>query len=433
MIQTFGDYTLKEKIADGGMAEVFKGLKKGPLGFKKTVVLKKLLPYYCDREDFIKMLSDEARISSKLCHPNIVRTYDFLKVNNSYLLEMEYVNGRDLSQIMARARSKGYRIDPECALLIISEVLEGLSYAHKTIIHRDISPQNILISYAGEVKIADFGIALHPEKESRTRNGELKGKANYMPPEQIKRQKMDQRADIFAAGVVLHELITGSKPFERQTEYETLRAIAEDGDPEITLEGLCCKKGLIRILRRSLAKDRKRRFLSASQFQHEISMLLEAGKKRNVAYHLGKLMNDLFPKQKRTHIKIEKTPFINDLPQPHRGSSINLFTTFILAALILTLPSNIQIIPAKKIRAASTVPGLIEKKYRSGSISVNSHPWSRIYINGKEMGETPMNLEDLEPGVYVLNMVFPSGHNRIRKFAIKEGRQTVIFEKLSKK
>ncbi|MFY2560845.1 serine/threonine-protein kinase, partial [Corallococcus terminator] len=214
----FGRYTLLERIATGGMAEIYRARMTAVAGVTKPVVIKKILPGYADKSAFVSMFVNEARIAAGLSHGNIAQVFDFGEVGGQYFIAMEWVDGHPLSRVLRRAREKGlYTLPQPLALLVTVEVLEGLAYAHTRlddrgrplhIIHRDVSPQNVLLSFEGQVKLVDFGIARarlagHGESDE----AEAKGKYAYFAPEQARGRELDARADIFAAGTLLYETL----------------------------------------------------------------------------------------------------------------------------------------------------------------------------------------------------------------------------------
>ena len=214
----FGKYWLLERINVGGMAEVFKAKSYGVEGFEKLIAIKRILPSIAEDEDFITMFIDEAKIAVQLNHANIAQIFDLGKIDESYFIALEFVHGKDLRTIWDRHKRRGLRLPIPMSVYVISRVLEGLDYAHRkknaggeelNIVHRDVSPQNVLVAYEGEVKIIDFGIAKAANKASKTQAGILKGKFGYMSPEQVRGLPLDRRADIFSAGIILYELLTG--------------------------------------------------------------------------------------------------------------------------------------------------------------------------------------------------------------------------------
>jgi hypothetical protein len=233
----FGRYQLVERIAVGGMAEIYRGRMVGPGGFEKPVAIKKILPRLARDERFIRLLVNEAKINASLSHANIVQIHDLgLNEEGEYFLVLEYVHGRDLRAILEESRAQGLGISKECALFVVGEVCAALDHAHLMaapdgkplgLIHRDVSPANILCSYAGEVKLTDFGIAKQIEEASIV--GTLKGKFAYMSPEQARSGPLDQTTDLFSLGAILFELLLGCRLFDGPTDFETLQAVREAG------------------------------------------------------------------------------------------------------------------------------------------------------------------------------------------------------------
>jgi len=230
----FGKYYLIEKIAVGGMAEIYKAKTFGVDGFEKILVIKRILPHCAADKDFIQMLTDEAKLSVLLSHANIVQVFDLGKIGDDYFIAMEYIHGVNLRDVMYRCRELQKPMPQEISVYIISEICKGLDYAHRktsatgeplNIIHRDISPQNILLSYEGEVKIVDFGIAKAAMNISHTMAGILKGKIAYMSPEQAMGKTIDHRTDIFSAGILLYEALTNTKLFTGESQFEVLKKI----------------------------------------------------------------------------------------------------------------------------------------------------------------------------------------------------------------
>src|SRR5262245_26827807 len=216
------------------MAEVFRAKATGVEGFEKLVAIKRILPNIAEDDEFITMFIDEAKIAVQLTHANIAQIYDLGKIDDSYFIALEFVWGKDLRTIFERARKRGEILPIALSCYVISRICEGLDYAHRKrdaqgddlqIVHRDVSPQNLLVSYEGEVKIIDFGIAKAANKASKTQAGILKGKFGYMSPEQVRGLPLDRRSDIFSVGIVLYELLTGERLFLGESDFSTLEKV----------------------------------------------------------------------------------------------------------------------------------------------------------------------------------------------------------------
>lgn len=231
-----GRYTLKQKLATGGMAEVWLAEQSGVQGFTKSVVIKRILPGLADQPDFVRMFLDEARLLATLRHPNVVAVTDVGEDAGHYFMAMEYLPGKDLGEVFRRCREKGERLPLEVAARLVADVARGLHHAHTRldaagaplrIVHRDVSPQNILLTWDGVAHLIDFGVAWAARRDARTDAGVVKGKLGYMPPEQLEGSAVDARADQFALGIVLYELTTLSRLFARPSDAEVMRAVLE--------------------------------------------------------------------------------------------------------------------------------------------------------------------------------------------------------------
>lgn len=236
----FGKYKLIQPLAQGGMAEIFLAKQQGPAGYEKSVVIKRVLAHYSSNPDFVEMFLDEARLAALLSHPNIVQMFDFGEVDGSYYLSMEYLRGEDLHTLLRLAKKQNAAIPPQVAATVMASACDALHYAHNLttdegkplhIIHRDISPSNIFLTYQGQAKVLDFGIARAEGKVVQTAMGVIKGKISYMAPEQARGYPLDARVDVWALGVVLHELLTGARLFSRNSDVESFKALLDDPIP----------------------------------------------------------------------------------------------------------------------------------------------------------------------------------------------------------
>ena len=280
----FGQYEIIEKIASGGMAELYKARRTGVEGFQKIVAIKKILPHLADDDEFIGMFADEAKLAAQLNHPNIIHIYDLGKIQaGGYFIAMEHVDGRDLRSIEQSAGEHSVALPVPLAVYIASKVASALDYAHRrrdaegnelNIVHRDVSPQNILISYEGDIKLCDFGIAKAASKASKTLSGALKGKIQYMSPEQAWGRPIDRRSDLFSLGVVLHELLTGERLFRGDTDISVLEKVRSAEvippsrmNPEVPAN-------LDSVVLRALAKDPDDRYANASDMLRDLESVL---------------------------------------------------------------------------------------------------------------------------------------------------------------
>jgi eukaryotic-like serine/threonine-protein kinase len=279
----FGKYYLIERVATGGMAELFRAKLYGAGGFEKDLAIKKVLPQLSTDDAFVQMFMDEAMITVTLSHGNIVSVLDFGEMDGDYYLVMEFVDGVDLQSVIKKSQEIDSPIPPAIAGYIALQVCRGLDYAHRKvgpdgnpllIVHRDISPQNILISFEGEVKIVDFGIARAASRITSTQAGVVKGKLAYMSPEQIAGEIVDKRADVYSAGIFLYEMLTNSRPYEGSTPQETMALITRGAYEKAHKRNKKVDKKLSAVVRKSLERNPKKRYLTAGEMAADLSSYL---------------------------------------------------------------------------------------------------------------------------------------------------------------
>ena len=279
----FGRYQLLEKIGAGGMAEVFKARMKGEQGFEKIVAIKRIVPHMATNAEFVTMFVDEAKLAAQLNHNNITHIYDLGKVDAWHYIAMEYVEGKDLRTLLKLGKERGFPLPAELALFIAAKIANALDYAHRrpapdgselNLVHRDVSPQNILISDEGDIKLCDFGIAKAASKVSTTMSGALKGKLQYMSPEQAWGKRLDRRSDIFSLGSVLYEMLTGAPLFEGDTDMSVLESVREGEVAPPTSRGVEVPKRVDQIVLKALAKNPQERYQNASEFEKDLHAVL---------------------------------------------------------------------------------------------------------------------------------------------------------------
>jgi eukaryotic-like serine/threonine-protein kinase len=301
--EKFGRYILLDRIGAGGMAEVFRAVMPGVEGFQRTFVLKRILAERAQSPYFVEMFVQEARINALLNHPNIVQVFDFGNVGGTYFLAMEYVRGRDVSEILRRLRMRQRACPAAVAAFVAREVAAALAYAHTlaaqdgtplNIVHRDISPSNIMCLRTGGVKLLDFGIAkaLNEPEIERTGHGLFKGKLSYISPERIKDLPVDGRADLFALGAVLWELLAGRKLFKGKSEFDTLKNVAQmEVPPPSSMRGDVPPE-LDRVVARALARDPAERYPTGQALADDLDRVLRA--LGHQARALPDLLHELF-------------------------------------------------------------------------------------------------------------------------------------------
>src|SRR5262245_667565 len=299
----FGKYTLIDRIAVGGMAEIFLARQAGLEGFEKTIVIKRIRPHLSKQASFVKMFLNEAKLAAQLNHPNIVQIYDLGKIGESYFIAMEYIFGRDMRRIIPKADSLGIPFPMVYALKIASSVCEGLYYAHQkvdlygnplNIVHRDVTPENIFVSFDGTVKVLDFGIAKAANQIEQTRAGEIKGKLSYMSPEQCMGKALDNRSDLFSLGAVLYEWLTGFKLFTGDSEVAILKSITEGKIYAPSYYKADIPEGVEAILMKALEKDREKRYQTAWEMQYDLDQFLSQYEFTPSNIHLSNFLKQLF-------------------------------------------------------------------------------------------------------------------------------------------
>ncbi|HEU5059451.1 MAG TPA: protein kinase, partial [Kofleriaceae bacterium] len=279
----FGPYRLVQQLAVGGMAEIHLAKTHGIAGFEKYVALKMIHPNYSQDQQFIQMLIDEAKITVQLQHVNIAQTFDLGRVGETYYITMEYVDGADLYKLLRKSAELDREIPIAVGCYIAKEVTSGLDYAHRKrdhagrslgIVHRDVSPQNVLISYAGEVKLVDFGIAKATSRARQTAVGVIKGKYYYMSPEQAWGESLDHRTDIFSSGILLYETLTGQMLYLEEDLHKLLEMVRRADIPPPSTIRKDIPAGLDRIVMRALAKRPEDRYQSAGDMANDLERFL---------------------------------------------------------------------------------------------------------------------------------------------------------------
>ncbi len=298
-----GKYQLIRRIATGGMAELFLARASAIHGFEKLVVLKRILPQHAESDDFIRMFLAEARLAATLHHPNIVQVYDIGEQDAAYFFTMEFVQGQDLRRVVRAAR-KAQRVLPlEHILHVVMGVAAGLHHAHEKIgldgrplgiVHRDVSPSNVLVTYEGGVKIVDFGIAKAATAQTVTAAGTLKGKIPYMSPEQCRGESVDQRSDIFSIGTLLWELTTGSRLFTGDNEFAIINKVAAGDVPAPSSVRGDYPPELEAIVMRALQSDREQRYGSALDLQIDLEDFAREARLPVSSARMAKFMRELF-------------------------------------------------------------------------------------------------------------------------------------------
>lgn len=441
--ETFGKYFLIDKVAVGGMAEVFRAKTFSHGGFEKLLVIKRILQHLGDNGEFVEMFIDEAKISVMLQHPNIVQIYDFGKCRENYFIAMECVEGKDLKIILRKLAERRKLLPVEYAVYLAHEVCKGLDYAHKKknikgepmgIVHRDMSPSNMIVSYNGEVKIADFGIAKAEISIYNTKDGVLKGKFEYMAPEQASGLPVDQRADLFAVGIMLHEMLTGRRLFKSESEIRTLERIkaADAKPPSATNPSIPAR--LDEIVMRALSRDPKDRYQDAKELQTDLLEFMYPATPDLTRESLAHFMQQLFITEiaeerdrleegtkvavalaaEAPELEIDETWQEGGSGQTLRPSTSRV--PVIVAALAVLLAGGVALYLILRPPEEKVVEKLVEvaaPKPTTGTLDIRITPAvaATISLRGVEIGKGPnLNYENVEPGEGIVLRVEAEGY-----------------------
>jgi serine/threonine protein kinase len=303
----YGKYFLLKKLAAGGMGEIFLAKQQGPAGFEKILVVKKVLPHLTENKEFVELFLGEARLAARMNHRNIVQVFELGEYERSYFIAMEYVSGRTLRDLIDSAAKKREKLPAEVCRTVAEQICDGASYAHNltdvngrslNIIHRDLNPQNVLLSYTGDVKIIDFGIAKSEMSTVKTEAGMIKGKFVYMSPEQSLAKKLDKRSDIFAVGITLYEMITGTNPFHKSNIVLTLEAV-QRYDPPPPSEYDAAYAPFDPIIAKALAKDRDRRYPDAAEMLDDLRRIVVPRAPERLSQLMGRLFRQQLEEEQR--------------------------------------------------------------------------------------------------------------------------------------
>jgi len=493
----FGRYELLGRLAVGGMAEIY--LAREPSAVQgaghRTVVIKRVLPHVADDPEFVQMFFDEARLAMRLHHPSIVHIYEFGEQDDSYFLAMEWVDGVALSKIIRTARESG-GVPPPVAAKVLANVAEALHYAHHlrdddgrplNIVHRDVSPQNVMVSFDGATKLLDFGIAKATLSHAKTGDGQVKGKFAYMSPQQCMGEAVDGRADVFALGVVLWETLTGQPLYHRKTQYETMRAVIEDPVPRLLEHAPQVGQAMAEIVERALAKDPDERFPTAGDMQIALERWLAVHHEVVPATRIGGYLQELFGRDFGRGPLVDSTPFGSSYeqkaseppvavseppkldsvlvsPQPQNLESLEITLDdeeerktsvlpilAIVAALLLLLgaggvawwlmqgdgevaeatPPPAPVVPVETAPPSPMVVTPVTERIAApvtGGARITSEPTgAEVTLDGEPRGTTPLALGDLEPGTFEVEVSL-SEHRTWRGELVVAAGETVTLE-----
>lgn len=327
-------YTITERLDQGGMAEVFRGVAESIQGFKKSVAIKRILPNLTQNEKFVSMFLDEAKLSLYLQHANIVQVFDIGQADQIYFLVMEYINGCNLKHLLERLKKRNRKIELAPAIYVMIECCKALNYAHNLenpengeplhIVHRDISPPNILLSKMGEIKLVDFGLAKANSQIESTDPGVVKGKFSYLSPEAASGLEVDHRADIFAVGIILWEMFTGRRLFYGDTDYQTVELVRQARIPSAAALNPDIAPELEGIIRKALERDPNQRYQEAADLGDALSQFLFSHRMKVTARDIASLVKDAAIEQERARSQKPKGSVIDRLINDEMGKLTSL-------------------------------------------------------------------------------------------------------------
>ena len=392
-----GKYRLLAKLGSGGMADVFLAVARGPQGFSKLVVVKVLRPNLAGEADILEMFLDEARLSAQLSHPNVVQTYEVGEEGHVYFLVMEYLEGETFTHTLDRSR-KVRAMPLGLSLRVVIDALSGLHYCHELtdftgrsleLVHRDVSPQNVFVTFDGVVKMLDFGIAKALTSSAETRTGVLKGKVRYMAPEQFSGSAVDRRADLYAVGVMLWDLAAGQKLWKGRGDIEIMHRVITSPIPSPRELNPHVHSGLERVCMRALAQNRSQRYSTALELQGDLERVLETlegpSSPRELGRFVATIFGDLRTERKRgieqqmTRIAATATSELrtidpNVLPELSRATAIPPSLTPPPPESVIVAPDGSSAQPASARGQHQTEPEPSNTALRSGLISSAAAP-----------------------------------------------------------
>ncbi|MBI1944444.1 MAG: serine/threonine protein kinase [Deltaproteobacteria bacterium] len=448
----FGRYQIIRRLAVGGMGEVFLARQSGVAGFDRLVILKSLLPDLASQEDFVNQFLDEARVAATLNHPNIVSIYEVGLWNGTYFIAMEYIRGDNLSRLARASERAKRRMTVDVAAFIIHDAAQALDHAHKAcdlhgaplhIVHRDVSPQNIMVRTDGVTKVVDFGIAKAANRSSRTATGLLKGKVQYMAPEQVMGGTVDGRTDQFALGVVLWELVAGRKLFSGGNDIEVLRAVLHAPMPTLLEVEPSCPHELSRIVARMIARDAGVRYATLAEAAAELKAFLDVRGMKNaqqataafVADTLGDEISaktvDLTPSSANNFVitlsSSEKPPTAPTVQTSRGGvAKVGVAAGAAVAVLLALGAAALLFLPEER------PPERVQER-AAPKIAVDAQPaGAAVTVDGKGVGTAPVTVEVTADVEHVVEISAPGHEPRIEKVRLAAGDMRGVMANLQK-
>ncbi|MFT3713131.1 MAG: serine/threonine-protein kinase [Archangium sp.] len=459
---TVGHYSLLAKLAVGGMAEIWLARQSGLRGFERIVVVKRIIESLSADESFVEMFLDEARIIVQLTHPNIVQVFDLGEHAGAYYIAMEYLAGENLATLARTAAKAGKQLEPETAVKLIISALEGLAHAHTrtgvdgrplNVVHRDISPQNIVLTWEGQIKLVDFGIARAANRATQTQGQQLKGKFAYMAPEQAEGTvELDGRADVFAMGIVLWELVTHRRLYPNEDSVQILKTLISDGPIQSAIaKNPKVPQDLSDILDRALQKDVAQRFPDAQSFKNALEDWLRPRGGGPTPAQLGEMMQTLFSAriaERKELIEnaargVASGSKVGEALKPTTNRTMPGQTSFLsmngrliaMLAGMLVLLGFVGVLTWKAFTApVAPMVAPTEVEYAAAPEPTPSQivvetepPGASVSIDGKPKGKSPITIAESKAGEHLIEASLAGRQSVKRSISVKaEGEQTML-------
>jgi serine/threonine protein kinase len=442
----FGKYLLLERINVGGMAEIFLARSRGVHGFKRILAIKKILPTMAEDKEFIAMFVDEARIAAELSHAGIVQIFELGKFEDDYYIAMEFVHGKDMRYIQERLAREGRPISVPLASWIILRICEALDYAHTKkdpsgrslgIVHRDVSPQNVIVSYEGEVKICDFGIAKAANRSQKTQAGVLKGKFGYMSPEQVRGLPLDGRSDIFTVGTLFYEMVTLERLFVGDSDFSTLEKVRNaDVVPPSTYNREVPAE-LEEIILKALSKDVEDRFLNTAEFGDAVQTFMlknsmsstrevSAFMKDKLGVELEAELRRLDEYQEMSELVLQ-APVVDGRPAATLGDTAGVgldAKTLIFASSEIGVDQPDKLAPPPILRSSRTAPA--GNPSVSGSVSAELLDANTMIFQDPDI-QPEDDISELSTDRPDLRLVETGGPARVEGVLTRSAREKLFF------
>lgn len=470
MSERFGKYELVRHLATGGMGEVFLARQLGPAGFARTVVVKRLLPHLARDQAFVEMFLNEARVASLLSHPNVAQILELGEAGGTYFIVMEFVHGASLQRVERTLASMDRVLHPGLAVRVLIQALRGLEYAHALrlegrpapVIHRDLSPDNLLIGFDGVTRVIDFGIARAAGTESTTRTGTVKGKFAYMPPERFeaaRTREVDPRADVYAMGVVAYEALGGARPFRGSGDAELVGAILRGQPRPLDELNPSVPPALAQLVARALAQQPGERFQSAGVFADALEAWLRSADLAVTERDVATFLATLFPTD-----AAENPALVPYTPGPALPATSEPSTAVLAAAVaprwgpriavaslvgavalagawflvqreappVAGVAAPPALTPEASVDAGLAVAPAPVMPGRPGRVSFRVKPWAEIWLGDEKLGVTPNVQVERPAGEYVFTLKHPDFPPRALRVQVLPDSQTTMKVDLSR-